>query len=144
MAYTMSLDLLAIQDEITDKVKELAQDVYETEAPDDTKLKFDSNGMILPYIVLQHSEVYDSTEASGILSTKYDTKLAYIDVSCIAPTERAARQVAQLVRDKLLGFIPQGAGELSLDGNTRYTLKDVKPNRFVTEISFAYPVNIVW
>lgn len=140
----MSFDLIAIQDDIVAELRELPQDVYETEAPDDTKLRFDASGMILPYIIVQHSDAYDSTDTAGVLSTKFDTKLAYVDVTCVSPTERSARQVAQLVRNKLLGYKPANAGELTLDGNTRYTLRDVKPNRFATELSFAYPVNIVW
>lgn len=140
----MSLDLLAIQDDVTDRLKELAQDVYETEAPEDSKLRFDANGMILPYIVVIHSDVYDSADSGGIVSTKYDTKDTYVDVVCVAPTERSSRQVAQLVRDKLLGFVPTNAGEMKIDGNRRYTIKDAKPNRFASELSFVYPVNIVW
>lgn len=140
----MSLDLLAIQDDITAKLRELPQDVYETEAPEDSKLRFDTNGMILPYIVVMHSDVYDSADSSGILSTKYDTKDSYADILCVAPTERSARQVAQLVREKMLGYIPTNAGEMKIDGSRRYTMKDAKPNRFACELSFVYPVNIVW
>jgi hypothetical protein len=140
----MSLDLLAIQDNITSRLNQLAQDVYESEAPEDSKLRFDANGMILPYIVVIYSDVYDSADSSGILSTKYDTKDSYVDVVCVAPTERSSRQVAQLVRDKLLGYVPINSGEMKIDGNRRYTIKDAKPNRFASELSFVYPVNIVW
>jgi hypothetical protein len=141
----MSLDLIAVQDQIVTKLNELAQDVYETTAPDDTRLRFDESGMILPYIVVEFADMYESGQSGGILSSKYDVKTSYIIVSCIAPTERSARQVAGLVRDKLAGFIPTDAGELILaGGGVSYSAQDAKPNRFVSELAFTFPVNIVW
>lgn len=141
----MSLDLLSVQDAIVTKLGELAQDVYETTAPDDTRLRFDTNGMILPYIVVEFADMYDSADGAGIISTKYDVKTSYIVVSCVGPTQRSARQVTQLVREKLTGFTPSNAGELTLaGGGLSYTVADSKPNRFVSEIGFTFKVNTVW
>lgn len=141
----MSLNLLAVQDEIAAKLRELPQDVYETSAPEDTKLKFDTNGMILPYIVVEFSDMYDAATGSGILSSRYDIKTSYVIISCIAPTERSSRQVAQVVRDKLTGFKPADAGEMNLTGGgLAYTIADSKPNRFISEIAFTFLVNTVW
>lgn len=140
----MSLDLLAVHDQITAKLRELPQDVYETTAPDDSKLRFDASGNILPYIVVTYSDMYESTDSNGVVGTRYDTKVSFADIICVGPTERSARQVANVVRDKLLGFIPSDAGELRLEGGTSYATKDNKPNRYSAEISFAFPVNTVW
>lgn len=140
----MSLDLLSVHDQITAKLRELPQDVYETTAPDDSKLRFDAQGNVLPYIVVIYSDMYENTDTNGILGTRYDTKVSYADVLCIGPTERSARQVANVVRDKLLGFKPTDAGELRLEGGTAYAVKDNKPNRYSSEVSFAFPVNTVW
>lgn len=141
----MSLNLLAVQDQIAAKLRELAQDVYETTAPEDSKLRFDSSGMILPYIVVEYSDMAESPLGNGILSTIYDVKSSSIIVSCIAPTERSARQVAGLVREKLTGFKPTDAGELRLEvGGTAYTSADAKPNRYISELGFSFPVNTVW
>ena len=141
----MSLNLLAIQDEITAKLSEIPQDVYETSAPDDSKLKFDANGMILPYAVVEYSDMYESADSSGIISSKYNVAEAYVVVSCIGPTQRSARQVADVVRQKLAGFIPADSGELRIAGGSRYfTSPDAKPNRYVAEVAFTHPVNTVW
>jgi len=141
----MSLNLLAVQDQITAKLNELAQDVYETSPPEDSRLKFDSSGMILPYIVIEFADMYESAQAGGILSSKYDVMTSYIIVSCVAPTQRAARQVAEVVRSKLTGFIPTDAGELVLSGGgVSYASENPKANRFVAEIAFTFPVNTVW
>lgn len=141
----MSLDLLAVQDQIATKLRELPQDVYETSAPDDSKLKFDTNGTILPYIVIEYSDMYESGQSKGILSSKYDMAESFVIVSCIGPTERSVRQVADAVRNKLTGFIPVDAGELKFSGGNRYFAgQDARPNRYVAEVSFVFAVNIVW
>jgi hypothetical protein len=140
----MSLDLLAVQDEITNKLKELPQAVYETEVPSDSKLTFASNGLFNPYMVIEFSEMQDGSFAGGILSSKYDVKTSYIIVSCVGPTERSSRQIAGLVRNKLTGFIPNDAGELRLSGGQSYTSSDSKTNRFISEVAFTFVVNTVW
>lgn len=141
----MSLDLLSVHDSIATKLREIPQDVYETTAPDDSKLKFDPNGMVLPYVVVEFSDMYDNGTSNGIISSKYNVGDAYVIVSCVGPTERSARQVADVVRDKLTGFTPVNAGEMRLMGRSIFfTAKDSKPNRFVSEVSFTLPVNTVW
>jgi len=140
----MSLNLISVQDEITAKLNELSQDVYETSPPEDSKLKFSSSGILLPYIVIEFSDMYDGAYIGGITSSKYDVKSSFIVVSCIAPTQRAARQVAGLVRDKLAGFTPVDAGELTLSGGTSYTVSELKTNRYISELGFTFPVNTIW
>jgi hypothetical protein len=141
----MALDLLTIQDDITARLRELPQDVYETAVPDETKLRFDANGIILPYIVIEYSDMYEMPGANGILSTRIDTKMSYAVVSCVGPTERSVRQVANLVRDKLTGYVPADAGEMKLaGGGVSYTMPESKLNRYMNELSFTFPVNIVW
>jgi len=141
----MSLNLLAVQDEIAAKLRELPQTVYETSAPEDSKLAFDANGFLLPYIVVQFADMYESTQPGGIVSSTYDVKTSYIVVQCTGPTERSARQVAQVVREKLTGFIPADAGEMILaGGGTSYTVPSPKVNRYVSELAFMFQVNTVW
>lgn len=141
----MSLNILAVHDQIATKLKELPQDVYETSAPDDSKLRFNANGMILPYIVIEYSDMYPAPEGRGIVSSKYDVGQSFIIVSCVGPTERSVRQVADLVRDKLTGFKPTDAGELTPSGGgVGYTAQDPKPNRYITELGFTFMVNTVW
>lgn len=141
----MSLNLLAVQDDIATELRTLAQDVYETSAPDDSKLKFDVNGMILPYIVIEYSDLYPSISGNGILSSKYDIKASFIIVTCIGPTERSARQVANVVREKLTGYKPVDSGELvQAGGSVSYVSQDAKPNRYVAELAFTFLTNTVW
>lgn len=141
----MSLNLLAVQDQITAKLKELAQDVYETAAPDDTKLKFDENGNLLPYIVVQYSDMYPTGLPGGVTGAKYDVAQAYCLVACVSTNERASRQVADAVKNKLLGFQPTDAGELRFAGGAiDYAIPDTRPNRYITDVGFIFSVNTVW
>jgi hypothetical protein len=140
----MSLNLLAVQDQITEKLRELAQDVYETSAPDDSKLRFDDAGNLLPYIVVQYSDMYPGI-SNGITGARYDMGTSYALITCVSSNQRAARQVADLVRDKLTGFIPDDGGELRFAGGAvDYANPDAKPNRYVAEVGFTFAVNTAW
>jgi hypothetical protein len=141
----LSLDILAVQDQITTKLNELNQDVYEIGVPEDTKIKMGPNGLFLPYIVACYSDMQESATGRGILSSRYNTGTSFCVVECVAPTQRAARQVAGLVRDKLTGFIPVDAGELRLIGGQSYTDTEARgvPKRYIAEVSFIFTVNTV-
>ena len=141
----MSLDLLAVQDQITVKLNELSQDVYETAVPEDVKIKNGANGLFLPYIVAIYSDMQESALGRGILSTRYNTGTSFCVIECVAPTQRAARQVANLVRDKLTGFKPTDAGELRLIGGNNYSSIDGSgiPRKYISEVSFVFTVNTV-
>ncbi len=140
----MSLNLLAVQDQITEKLRELAQDVYETSAPDDSKLRFDESGNLLPYIVVQYSDMYPGN-GNGIVGARYDSGQSYAIATCVSSNQRASRQVADLVRDKLVGFTPADAGEIRFAGGSiDYSNPDAKPNRYVTEVGFTFVVNTAW
>lgn len=141
----MSLNLLAVQDQITAKLNELAQDVYETAAPDDTKLRFDEAGNLLPYIVVQYSDMYPTGLPGGLAGVKYDVAQAYCLIACVSTNERASRQVADAVKAKLLGFQPTDAGELRFAGGAiDYAIPDTRPNRYITDVGFIFSVNTVW
>jgi hypothetical protein len=140
----MTLNLLAVQDQITAKLRELAQDVYETSAPDDSKLRFDESGNLLPYIVVQYSDMYPGN-GNGIIGARYDSGQSYALITCVSANQRASRQVADLVRDKLTGFTPTDGGELRFAGGSiDYANPDAKPNRYVTEVGFTFAVNTAW
>jgi hypothetical protein len=141
----LSLDLLAVQDQITAKLNELPQDVYETSVPDNKKVAY-SNNMFLPYIVVFYGDMSESPRGRGITSVRNNAGLSYAIVRCIAPTDRAAKQVAGLVRDKLTGFQPTDAGELRLSsGGSSYVETDnsTASTHYITEIPYVFIVNTV-
>ena len=138
----MGLSLIPIQDEIVVKLKELSQTVYENGVPDDSALEY-SNGTMLPFIVPFFGGWSPSLDSNGIVSSRYDLGESFVIVQCVGPTERSARQVADLVRSKLMGYIPADAGELVPVSNSRYVTPDFssRPAKYIAEVSFRYPVN---
>ncbi len=138
----MGLSLIPIQDEIVDKLKELPQTVYENGVPDDAKLGY-SNGTMLPYIVPFFGGYAQSSDGRGITSSRHNLGESYVIVQCVGPTERSARQVSDLVRDKLTGFIPNDAGELIPAPTSRMLTPDFssRPAKYISEVVFRYPVN---
>lgn len=139
----MGLSLLPIQDQITAKLNELPQAVYDNGIPDDTMLEY-NNGVMLPFMVPYYGGFSRSLDARGIVSSRQDLGESYVIVDCVGPTERSARQVADLVMDKLTGFVPVDAGELRPTGGLSKTIRidnPSKPTKYVFEVSFRYAVN---
>lgn len=137
----MGLSLLPIQDQITAKLNELPQTVYENSVPEDTKLEY-SNGIMLPFIVPFYGGFAPGLGSRGITSSRQDLGESFVAVQCVGPTERSARQVADLVVDKLAGFTPVDAGELRPAGG-RVLTPDTssRPVRYISEVIFRFPVN---
>ena len=142
----MALSLLPVHDQIVTKLEELPQTVYSTGVPDDTALEYDTNGMLLPYIVASFSGLIQNRLERGITGPRQDLGRSYVAVSCVGPTERSARQVLDLVIEKLTGFQPTDAGYLSPDSVGKpYIDSDTgsRPIRYVAETVFTFPVNTV-
>ncbi len=142
----MSLDLLAVHDQITAKLNELPQDVYETSVPESVKIAHGGARPFLPYIVIAYGDMSESNRGRGITSVRDNVGVSFAIVRCIAPSERASRQVANIVRDKLVGFKPVDAGELRLaTGGSSYVeaAGNGVPERYVAEIPFTFVVNTV-
>lgn len=138
----MALSLLPIQDEIVTKLQELSQTVYQNGVPDDASLEY-QNGIMLPFIVPFFGGYSRASEGRGIVSSRQDLGESYCIIQCVGPTERSSRQVADAVRDKLTGYVPDDAGELRPIGNSRIVLPDFtsRPAKYVTEVTFRYAVN---
>ena len=141
----MSLDLLSIQDEIVNELNDLPQDVFVTAVPDDSKVPHGANGLFLPYIVALFSDMKEMASGNGITSVRHNPGISYCVIQTYAPTERAARQVSNLVRDKLTGFKPNDAGELRLSGGKTYSTVETNavPKKYVSEVAFTFVVNTV-
>lgn len=142
----MALSLLPVHDQITAKLEELPQTVYATGVPDDATLEYDASGLLLPYIVPSFSGLIQNRLERGITGPRQDMGRSYVSVMCVGPTERSARQVLDLVIDKLTGFEPTDAGYLSPESVGRpYIDSDTgsRPVRYVAETVFTFAVNTV-
>lgn len=138
----MGLSLIPIEDQIVTRLKELPQTVYENGVPDDANLQY-SNSVMLPFIVPFFGGFSRSLDGKGIVSSRQDLGESYVVIQCVAPTERSSRQVADIVRDKMTGFIPSDAGEMIPSGSPRFVTPDFssRPAKYISEVIFRYAVN---
>lgn len=138
----MGLSLLPIQDEIVARLKELPQTVYENGVPDDADL-IHANGIMLPFIVPFFGGFARSLQDRGITSVRHDLGESFVVIQCVGPTERSSRQVSDIVRDKMTGFKPNDAGELTPIANSRNLTPDysTRPVKYISEVTFRYAVN---
>ena len=141
----MSLDLLAVQDQIVTRLETMAQDIYVTAVPEDSKVAHGPKGLFLPHVVVLFADMKEAASGNGITSVRHNPGVSYCVVQAIAPTERAARQVANVVRDKLTGFKPTDAGELRLSGGKTYSTVEYNavPKKYISEVAFVFIVNTV-
>jgi len=142
----MALAMLPIHDQITTKLKELPQDVYENGVPDDAVLAHSENGKLMPFIIASYSGYVPDVVNKGITGPRQDLGRSYAVFLCVGPSERSSRQVADVVLDKLAGFKPTDAGQMEPDAVGRpYVVNDAasRPVKYVTEVSFVFAVNTV-
>lgn len=141
----MSLDLLSVQDQIVTQLETMAQDIYITAVPDDSKVQNGPNGLFLPYVVVLFADIKEAASGNGITSVRHNPGISYCVVQGHAPTEKAARQVSNIIRDKLTGFKPIDAGELRLSGGRTYTSveNNAVPKKYISEVAFTFIVNTV-
>jgi len=142
----MALALLPVQDQITTKLNELPQAVFDNGVPDDAVLAYSDSGKLLPYIVANYSGFVQISAERGLTGPRQDLGRAAVTVSCIGPSERSARQVVDLVVDKLTGFQPTDAGILEPQSSGRaFVIYDAnsRPVKYVAEVTFIFVVNTV-
>lgn len=81
----------------------MTQPLYETAIPDSQTAKRDSSGKVVPYIAIQFGDIGDTGEMSfgGVRTADYEMP---VYVQCVGPTAKVARQIANRVRDQMLGL----------------------------------------
>lgn len=90
----------------------MAQPLYETAIPDSQTAKRDSSGKVIPYIAIQFGDISDTGEMSfgGVRTADYALP---VYIQCVGPTAKVARQIANRVRDQMLGLDFEWTGEIS-------------------------------
>ena len=140
------MTLLQVQDAIVTQLRNnLAQDIYDNGVPEDAKLRFDANKNLLPYVVVEHAGINSIDLSMPITGVKDASGESACSVLCIAPTQRASRQIAELVRANLIGFQAAGSGELKpITSPFTYVNAEAKPIRYISELVFTFSLNTVW
>jgi len=142
----MALSMLPIQDQITTKLRELNQDVYDNGAPEDASLSYSVDGVMLPYIIVNYAGFVQLSTERGLTGPREDLGRSYVECICMGPNERTVRQVADLVVDKLTGFQPTDAGVLFPETTGKPYVKldtGARPAVYASEVGFTFAVNTV-
>lgn len=137
---------LAVEDQIIARVKSIPHvDVYEGPMSDEkfASLLTDST-QIKPFITLSFGGLIDPRKnVNGIVGAKaksYDTTFI---VRCVGTTDRISRQVRDLVKAKVLGFVPTNCSEIdmALFGGTGEVSSLGNPTRYASVQAYRFLLN---
>lgn len=111
--------LLPWQDAVMDRLRTLGAHIdvldggyNEGEEPDRLE-----NGMIAPYILVWFGgSVSAGPGHEGICGVRQSSRTGFLILECVGTTMTHARQLGDECRDALVGFRPDGEGELSEEG----------------------------
>lgn len=142
----MGFDLLSIQDAITAHIKETlpATQIIEDGVLDEQNLVRDANGQLIPYIVPRYGSIRRKPVGYSVAGTRYDEYYGTVDISCVAPTGRQSRQILNIVTDALIGYKPDGAAEMTIEGlpdNFAIMNNVGRPTAFVASVRMRHGAN---
>ncbi len=136
----------SVEDEIVNLIKTIPHvDVHEGQMSDEkfAALLTDSN-QIKPFVTVSFGGLIDPRRRiNGIAGAKtksYDTTFV---VRCVGTTDRISRQVRDLVKDKVLGFVPTNCGEIdmALFGGTGEVSSLGNPTRYASVQAYRFILN---
>jgi hypothetical protein len=146
------LQIVPYEDAITAKIKLIMPNtlVEEDGILDDQNLIRTPNtndgigGVLVPYIVPRYGSIRRRPLGFAIAGTRYDEYYSTVDISCVAPKGRMARQMLDVAVDALLGFKPDGVQEMTVEGlpdNFTIMNDQGRPAAFVSSVRLRFGVN---
>lgn len=140
------LDLLVVQDSITDKVKLLLPNtmVLEDSIPDDRDLPRDQYGELTSFVVVRHGPLRSSRYGKAFMGPRYDDYYSTCDVICIAYIGRNARAMSNVTTDGLIAFQPEGGEKMILEPDTvSFTVasNEARPTQYGNSTRFRFGIN---
>lgn len=97
-----------------------------------------------PYIVPKYGSIRRKPLGYSVAGTRWDEYYSTVDICCVAPVGRMARQMLDVASDALIGFQPGGSGEMTVEGlpDNFVILSNVgRPAAFIASVRLRYPVN---
>lgn len=135
----MTFSMGPIEDDIIARIKTVISRVYVTEVPSDITPTY-------PLVVCYFGGPLRTIKDHGMRSVRSDTLLAYLTVQIISLSDTSARDIADLIRDKLLGYIPVNSGEMIPEGGLGYSKAAVNaaPVKYYRELAFTFTTNLAY
>jgi hypothetical protein len=141
------LSLVPIHDAITAYVESLLPNtpVEEDTLPDEMVIPRDEFGQMKPYVILRYGPIRRTPGRSGSLrGPRHDDYYGTMDLMTCAPTGRMARQLFDILTDRLMAFEPAGTGPITLEGaasNFVVNANEVRPIQKVCMVRLRFPAN---
>lgn len=143
------LDLVAYQDAITARVRELFPDweVIEDTLEDDRVLKRDIDGKMEGFYILRYGPIMPKRRGRSLKGALYDEYYGTVDVMGVAAKGRIARMMAATAATYLLDFRPDGIAPMSLqdDGGMFAAFvvssNEARPTRSIASQRLRFNVN---
>lgn len=132
----MTFKMGPVEDDITAKLKTINSRVYVSEVPPDA-----SN---FPLMVCYFGGPIRSGQDHSLRGSRSDTMIAYLTVQVMSTTDSSARDVADLVRDLLMGYHPTNCGEMVVEGGMNYSnvATSAAPTKYYREVAFTFRTNL--
>lgn len=143
----MGFALTPLTDNITATVEAYLPDydVFEDTLPDEVSIEVDpTTDLMVPYIILRYSPLRESIYSGAVAGVRYGDFYATVDVMTCAPVGRMARQMLDIITDKLMGYNPGGGGEMKLEGGASQFVvssNEARPTQMVCTVRMRYNVN---
>jgi hypothetical protein len=97
------------------------------------------NGMLQPYVLVWFGGSVDTGPGyETIGGVRQASRLAMLHFECVGPTFTMARDLGDEVRDALVGYRPDGEGELEEDGMP--TIRNPISTTTGLDVRYAYPM----
>lgn len=146
------LQIVPYEDAITAKLKATLPNtlVQEDGILDDQNLirTVDSGdgtgGALVPYVVPRYGSIRRRPSGFSMAGTRLDEYYSTVDISCVAPVGRMARQLLDVCVDALLGFKPDDTQEMTVEGlpdNFTIMNDQGRPAAFVSSVRLRFGVN---
>lgn len=131
----------AYQDILT-RLKEISGvEVLEVEDDDQVKRR---GTEVLPYIILSLGGPLRAARDRGIMASSRDTNQMWLVLTCVSSNVSVARKLKNEVVEKMVDFVPDNSGRLTLDGGMRYSVASTStmPKRYAEAVMMGFRHNL--
>lgn len=142
---SIGLDLYALQKDVEDYARSVINwEVWTGSLPTAESLPI-VNGDMDPFVVMRFADLMPLSTDRSFKGAAYDGYYTYIDFMCVARTDAEARQLTNIVNQRMIGKSFQNSGELNKSpGGGRFAiLNDSRiPAAYVAVTSYRLTTNI--
>lgn len=141
----MSVDAVAEQKAIIERLSVLAGGQVWEEVPEESTLAIDTEGIILPYVIVSFGSLFPQQNDRSIEGADQQPQMMPVIVECWAFSRADARVVAGAARTLLIGWAPPGgnASEIELSGGSWFQQRDGagRPTRAMESVNGSLSIN---